>query len=332
VKQNPTHPEYFLGVDTGATKTLALLADENGQVMSMAAGGPGNPHSIGGFMQFERVIRDLLGRICRTAGITPGAIRSAGLGLAGLDWPSEKDNFFNILKGIGLPDSMGLVNDAALGIFAGTSQGWGVCLSAGTSFNSRGRTSDGREGRAIGDGLYWGEGAGAEELVIKAARKIIDAWAMRGPQTRLTDFFMGYFKVSSPDALVEGIVRRRLHLAASMAPEIIHLAETGDNAAMGCVIWAAGKLARLAEGVINQLDLRDIPFEMVLAGSFFQAGDILISPLTNAIHALVPLAEVKRLDIPPVCGAILLAMEANGGDRTRFGEIRRNLTAHFHKN
>ena len=325
----PSRTEYYLGVDTGATKTHALLADVTGQVLALAAGGPGNPHGMGGFGQLARMLSDLVGRVCSEAGISLSNLRSAGLGLAGLDWPSQHEAFFRMLKGIGLTDSMGLVNDAALGIFAGTSQGWGICLAAGTSFNCRGRTADGREGRAIGDGLYWGEGAGAEELVIRAAQAVIDEWTMRGPKTRITDLFLDHFRAVSRDDLVEGLVRRRFRLAADLAPDIIQLAETGDTAARACVQWASAKLARLAEGAINQLDLRNLPFELVLSGSFFKAGDILITPLTHAIHAIAPYAEVKNLDMPPVCGGILLAMEISGKDLANREKIRDKLKIFF---
>ncbi len=42
---------YYLGVDTGATKTHALITDRHGNVKAFADGGPGNPHSIGGLQR-----------------------------------------------------------------------------------------------------------------------------------------------------------------------------------------------------------------------------------------------------------------------------------------
>ncbi len=177
----------------------------------------------------------------------------------------------------------------------------------------------------IGDGLYWGEGAGAEELVIRAARAIIDEWTMRGPKTHITNLFLDQFHALNQDDLVEGLVRRKFRLTAGIAPKIIELAQTGDPAARACVHWASAKLAKLAEGVINQLDLKNLPFELVLSGSFFNAGDILIKPLTHAIHAIAPYAEVKNLDVPPVCGGILLAMEVAGNELANRQEIRQKL-------
>src|SRR5688572_18569709 len=40
-------PRYFLGVDTGGTKSHALIADETGRAVGFAQGGTGNHESVG---------------------------------------------------------------------------------------------------------------------------------------------------------------------------------------------------------------------------------------------------------------------------------------------
>ena len=37
---------YYLGVDVGGTKTHALIADEAGQALGFATGGPGNWEAV----------------------------------------------------------------------------------------------------------------------------------------------------------------------------------------------------------------------------------------------------------------------------------------------
>ncbi len=39
--------QYFLGIDVGGTKTHALLADENGQIVGFGHAGPGNYEMVG---------------------------------------------------------------------------------------------------------------------------------------------------------------------------------------------------------------------------------------------------------------------------------------------
>jgi N-acetylglucosamine kinase-like BadF-type ATPase len=313
----------FLGIDTGATKTHALLTNAAGKVLAFEQGGPGNPQSIGGYQSLERMVTELVQRACQSAGVASKQIHAAGLGLAGYDWTSQYERFYQVIRSAGLPENSFLANDAALGIYAGTSQSWGICVGAGTSFNCRGIGRDGREARAIGDGLKWGEGAGALELAVRAAQMVIAQWLRTGPETRLTDLFMETFDAESLAELVEGMVLRRYPVTAKLAPCIFDVARAGDEPANEAVRWAAGKLADLAIGAARQLDLQEQPFEIVLSGSFFKAGKILIDPMKEKILLVAKHAEFRLLDIPPVCGAVIMAMIKSGSvEVERFEEIK----------
>jgi N-acetylglucosamine kinase-like BadF-type ATPase len=307
-----TNSRCFLGIDTGATKTHALLTDSSGKVLAFEQGGPGNPQSIGGFHALERLLVGLAQRTYQSAGITPEQIHAAGLGLAGFDWPSQQERFFQTILSAGFPQRSFLTNDAALGIYAGTSSGWGICVGAGTSFNCRGVGPDGREARAIGDGLQWGEGAGALEIAVKAAQMVIAQWLRTGTETHLTDLFMETFGAVSLAELVEGMVLRRYPVTAELAPRIFDVARAGDEPANEAVRWAARKLADLAIGAARQLDLQQQTFEIVLAGSFYKAREILIDPMKEKILKVAPRAEFFVLVIPPVCGAVIMAMVKSG--------------------
>ena len=310
---DPASKGYYLGIDTGATKTHALISDQLGNIMAFVDGGPGNPQSIGGYSALERLLSEMTRKACGQAGIELTDIRSAGLGLAGYDWPSQRDHFYQIALGAGLPEQTELINDAGLGIHAGTKDGWGVCVAAGTSFNCRGRGPDGREAFAIGDGMRWGEGAGALELALKSAQAVIAQFTMSGPETRLTKLFLKTFGSSSLAEMVEGIVTGKLRVTAALAPQIIETAQQDDEAARQAVQWAAESLANLAKGAIRQLGLVGQHFEVVLSGSFFKAGEIIIAPMKKSVLRLAPYADFHILDLPPVCGGVLLAMEADRG-------------------
>lgn len=303
-----SNSRFILGIDTGATKTHALLTDSEGRVLAFEESGPGNPQSIGGFRALERMLAELAGRACRSAGIPPQQINAAGLGLAGYDWPSQHDRFFQVVRSAGFPEKSFLANDAALGIYAGTSRGWGICVAAGTSFNCRGLGPDGREARAIGDGWQWGEGAGALELAVMAAQMVIAQWLRTGPETRITPLFIESFGAGSLADMVEGLVLRRYPVTADLAPSIIEVALEGDEQANQAVRWAAEKLADLAVGAARQLQLQDQPFEIVLSGSFYKAGEILTTPMKAKVLLAVSYAEFRMLDILPVCGAVIMAM------------------------
>lgn len=312
-EHDPAMTGYYLGVDTGASKTHVLVTDRQGNVKAFVEGGPGNPQSIGGYSALEKHLSELTIKACELGEIAIKDIRSAGLGLAGFDWPSQKERFYQLARGAGLPERTEMVNDAGLGIYAGTKEGWGVCVAAGTSFNCRGRGPDGREAIAIGDGMRWGEGAGALELALKSAQAVIAQYTMSGPETRLTKLFLRTFGSSSLADLVEGIVTGKIRVTATLAPQIIETAQQDDETARQVVQWAAESLANLAKGAIRQLGLVGQTFEVILSGSFFKAGEIIIAPMKKSVLRLAPYAEFHLLDLQPVCGGALLAMEADEG-------------------
>ena len=90
--------------------------------------------------------------------------------------------------------------------------------------------------------------------------------------------------------MVEGIVTGKLRVTA-LAPLIIETAQQDDEAARQAVLWAAESLANLAKGAIRQLGLVGQHFEVVLSGSFFKAGEIIIAPMKKSILRLAPYAD-----------------------------------------
>ncbi|PWH15597.1 MAG: ATPase, partial [Anaerolineae bacterium] len=152
---------YFLGVDAGGTKTHALIVSETGQAVGFGQGGPGNWEGVG-LAGMTEALRTAVFAALKMAGLSIRQIEGTGMGLAGYDWPCQYEMIAGAVQPLGLNCPLALVNDAALGIFAGTTEGWGVSVVSGTGCNCRGRAKDRKtEGRVVGGGSHWsGEYAG----------------------------------------------------------------------------------------------------------------------------------------------------------------------------
>jgi N-acetylglucosamine kinase-like BadF-type ATPase len=303
--------QAYLGIDIGATKSHALVADETGRALGFGEGGPGNYESVG-WERFQATLQAIVQQALSEAGLGVDQVASAGLGVAGYDWPSEAAPILNVIKNLGLQMPLALVNDALIGLVAGASRGWGVVVTAGTSVNSWGRDRDGREGRMIGYGGTVGEYAGAWELVQQAVIAVGKAWTRRGPATRLTEAFLALTGTTDEQSLFEGLTLNRLSIPASAAPLVFQVAKEGDRVAQNLIRWAGQELGSLAVGIIRQLHFQDQPFEVVLVGSFFRGGPMLIRPLEETVLAEAPGAQFVRLTAPPVVGGVLLGMEQAG--------------------
>ena len=80
---------YFLGVDAGGTKTHALIADEIGQAVGFGLAGPGNWESVG-YDGLTRNLLDITAQALEMAKINLSQLTGTGMGLAGYDWPSQR--------------------------------------------------------------------------------------------------------------------------------------------------------------------------------------------------------------------------------------------------
>jgi N-acetylglucosamine kinase-like BadF-type ATPase len=104
---------------------------------------------------------------------------------------------------------------------------------------------------------------------------------------------------------------------------VFRVAEEGDQIARDLICWAGTELGEIANAVIRQLEFENLSFDVVMTGSMFEGGNMLIEPMQKTIHKLAPKARFVRLTVPPVLGAVMLGIEASGENVTP--EIRKTL-------
>jgi len=303
---------YYLGADLGATKTHTLLVDETGATLGFGESGPGNHESIGYDMMFA-AMRDGMKQALQASGLKKADIAGAGFGVAGYDWLSEYDITAKTIDRLGLTAPYKFVNDTVPGLVAGSEEGWGVVVVSGTGSNCRGWDREHkREGRVTGHGVTMGEGAGGTELMHRCMQLVGYAWSKRGPATRLADALIGLVGAKDLNDLIRGYTTNEYQIGAEAAPLVFQVAEAGDQVARDLIRWAGCELGEMANAVIRQLEFENLAFDVVMTGSMFEGGTMLIEPMRATIHQLAPKAKLVRLTAPPVLGAVMLGMEAAG--------------------
>jgi N-acetylglucosamine kinase-like BadF-type ATPase len=302
---------YFLGIDLGGTKSHALIADEGGKALGFGKAGPGN-HETVGFEEMSRVLVEITDRALAEAGIERREIQAAGFGIAGYDWGSQLPAMQAAIEPLGLECPLEVVNDALIGLAAGTEQGWGVAVVAGTGCNCWGWDERHRIGRVTGCGPSMAEGVGAGDLVAMAVQAVSLAWSRRGKPTAISQAMIEQVGAGDLADLIEGLCTFRYFVDAPFAPRLFELAENGDQVAGELIKQAGEALGDLAVGVIRQLGFESRAFEVVLVGSLFDGGARLVEPLGQVIQAEAPRARLVRLAAPPVVGGVLLAMDKVG--------------------
>lgn len=305
--------QYFLGVDVGGTKTHAVIATETGQALGFGFSGSGSWESVG-YDGLANTLEDIIQQALAMAQIDIKQIAGAGMGLAGFDWPSQRQAHLDAIRSLNLQCPLEIVNDATLGILAGSSEGWGVSVVSGTGCNCRGWSKDHkREGRVVGGAGYWsGEAAGGYDIVARAMRAVTFEWTKRGPATALTQAFLERTGAKNLDDLIEGTYVGQYSFDSSLVKMVFQVAAQEDQEALNVIRWAGDQLGQMACGVIRQLELEDDAFDVVLIGSLFDGHPLMKACLQQTVQRVAPKARMVRLTVPPVVGGVILGMRVAG--------------------
>lgn len=305
--------KYFLGIDVGSSKTHALIVDENGKCVGLGKAGGGN-HQNSGYAGTERALRESFEQARHMSGVESARIAGAGFGVAGFDFPSDREAHLQVISKLRLNCPSEIVNDGMNGLLAGATRGIGVNVTAGTSNNARGRNQNGKEGRIVGNGAAFGEYGGGLEITWRALQAVNYAWIKRGPATILTDIFLEAAGAKNVTDLMEGVSNHNYHLSPHLAVQVIQAAKAGDRAAFEIIQWAGKELGWLAVAIARQIEMENEALEIIQAGSIYAAGEIIIKPMRELTLEHCPKAKLIRLDGPPVVGAVILGMEQTAFD------------------
>jgi N-acetylglucosamine kinase-like BadF-type ATPase len=304
---------YFLGIDVGSSKTHALIADETGHCTGFGRAWGGNHQGVG-YEGLADVLKQSFEQACQTSDVTGNQIAGGGFGVAGYDFPSDREPHLETIASLGLSCPVDVVNDGVNGLLAGTTHGIGVNVTAGSGVNCCGRGPNGETGRIVGNGPTFGEFGGGIEIAWKGLHMVNYAWIKRNPPTALTEIYLEATGARNEIDLMEGLSNERYHLFPFIAVKIFEAAQAGDAAAREVVHWAGEELGWLAVSVARQIGMENDPVEIVQSGSVFDGGKLLTEPMHKVIFQHVPKARITRLDGPPVVGPVLLGMQMAGMD------------------
>jgi N-acetylglucosamine kinase-like BadF-type ATPase len=305
---------HVIAIDAGGTKTLCLLADDRGTIVSSARGSGANLQAHGE-LQVEKVVHEVMDQAIGDRDIVPAAIC---IGIAGVDRPGDRAMMRDIMKRIGFKARIVIVNDALIALEAGAPGRPGVVIISGTGSIAYGRNAAGEAARSGGWGYVLGDEGSGYWIGRAALRAVLRAADRRGPETMLTPMLLDHFGVAEPQALLHEVYHQHLKPSAigALATSVHQAFLAGDQAAAGILRGAAGELEGAALSVARRLDLLDETFAFILSGGIFRAVPWLREELARRLSAAAPNSTTTLLDREPAEGALTFALqEAQGGAR-----------------
>ncbi len=312
--------KLYLGVDGGATSTVALIGDEQGVVVGYGESGPSNHvKKPGGAAKLRRAVL--------------GAVRAAweNSPFGGSRRPILESSFFGMTGG---PEDkaaliakmirsrrMEVTHDAVTALMGATEGRPGIIVISGTGSICFGMNSHGETARAGGWGYAFGDEGSSFDTArqaLRAALAMEEGWT---PKTALRDRILKFS--SSPginDAMhrwyTEEFPRSRV---ASFSREVDQAAIAGDRVARRILQNAALELSHLVERVRRRI---------------FRSGEeVLVSYIGGAFKSRIMLERFRRLvrrqglnrvvapALGPAAGALLAAYRAAGRNDVRLKNL-----------
>ncbi len=299
-----------LGVDGGASKTHAVLADEHGVVVGVGRSGCSNWEVVG-LDGAKAALHEAFE--AALDGLNPDCVVASAYGLAGCDWPSDEGRLRPVIASLGLSGPVTLVNDAFLPLRAGASNGIGIAAIAGSGTCVAGRNRAGQVARSFGAGYPFSDWGGAGDIVHEAFFRIAASYKGLAPETALAQAFVAHFGCGTVDVLLEGVMRWDLELSGRMAPLVFRVAHSGDAVAQDVVAKAGRCMGQNVVAVARRLGMLDEPFDLVTAGGVFASRSPLLNDsLLATVQQEAAGAHLVHWRARPVVGAVLLAEDLLG--------------------
>ncbi|PLV56316.1 N-acetylglucosamine kinase [Thermotoga sp. SG1] len=296
----------FLGCDVGGTKTLAVLSDEEGNILAVHKGRGANYQVVGKENAIKN-LKEVIDVVLKKVGKDRKDIAFAFFGYAGADFEYEMKIVRDILERLGL-ERFDFDNDGRIALRSGSFDDKGIMVSCGTGSISY--ASDGKKVNRIG-GLSFSLG---ERLGSHYIASLVTSAVMRAKDGR-DEWTMLIEEVEKEIGPVETLLRYdyeggdTTEVVKKVNQILFRCAENGDAVSLRIFQEIVTEVRKIVDAHVKVLNLTP-PIRLILEGSFFKnAPSLLIKMIESAV------GKDYKITIPehdPVIGAVLFAIERSG--------------------
>ena len=300
----------LLGVDGGATKTVALIADASGTVVGAGRAGSSDIHNEVpdvGVGNVESAVRDA----AAAAGVDTAELDGCVFCLCGADWPEDTEFYAAALQArLRLPQRPTVMNDAFGALRADTPDGVGVSLVLGTGAAIAARGPGGSTWFS-GERM---ESSGAIEFGRQAYELLIRGEYGSGSAPSFQAAVLAAYQVADVEGLVHevsrtgGAGRRSL---ARLAPVVLQAGHDGDPQAGAMVAEQGRVLAGYVRRAAERALLPAVGATVVLTGGLLRHPG---NDLFESVAAGLPDFMALRSEREPVYGAVMAAADERDTD------------------
>ena len=303
--------QILVGVDGGATKTIAVVYDLKAHRAYAAKAGPSNPDAVG-LVEAGRAVGQAVQGALDEGGIDAHDVAACVVGMAGVDTEAERQELLLDAPNLKHAGVTVMVNDVVCAWASATLGEPGIVAISGTGSNTFGVDASGHTWRCGGWGHILGDEGAGYWLGLSAMRAAVAYRDGRAGYTELVPMLLEFYSLSTLEEL-DDFVYKSFDKAkiASFAARVAVAAKQGDVTALLLFRRAAADLALQINTVFDRLSF-DTPPKVGLIGSTFHAGEIFTGPLRKKLRRVLGDNDFAPIQLPPVGGSVWLAARAAG--------------------
>lgn len=298
---------YVVGVDGGATKTLALIGTTTGKVLGMGTAGSSNYHNIGE-LAARKAIKTAVARAKKQTGLVRRKIGTAVVALAAVDSTEDFRVARRFVRRANVAEESVVIHDSVAALYAATQGRPGVIVNSGTGCFAAGVNQAGEYVRVGGWGYLIDDKGSAFDIGMNAITMAFRMMDGRTPPTKLTTLLKRRLGVKMFDEILDIIYANKLSVEdiARLAP-LVSKAASNDNVCRRILNEAGMSLAELAVTAARRLKMTNRPFQLATVGGGFKSGRYLLEPFTSRVKDNCPRVRFVTLRDEPAKGAYLIA-------------------------
>jgi N-acetylglucosamine kinase-like BadF-type ATPase len=300
-----------LGVDGGGTKSIGLVADPSGNILTRRESGASNVNVVG-LDGAARSLRKVITDCCDDVRCPPNELSSVVLALAGGGNEQTREGIKKALSelfqkdGIKLPPLF-IETDARAALEGAFDGGPGVVIIAGTGSIVIGKTPKGDLLTIGGWGRFLGDEGSGYFLGREALRVVTLQMDRRGDATKLKQKLAETHHLGTRGDIIKAVYQEKLELSR-IAPLVLEAAAENDIVSQKIIQSAALLLAEQARVIVLQMGiLRKVG--LVMAGGLIEHENVYSNTLHMKLMKLLPQVDVRQPLHSPAHGAVLMALE-----------------------
>lgn len=306
---------YIVGVDGGATKTVALVGTGTG-ILGRGESGSSNYHNVGAAAA-GKAVRKAVVNAEKQAGLSRIKPKTAVVALAALDSTGGIRVARRFVGWANVAQESLIIHDSVSALYAATKGKPGIIVNCGTGCFAAGINRAGKYVRVGGWGYLIDDKGSAFDIGMNAITMGFRMADGRTPRTRLIRLLKTNLRVRMLDEIVDLVYSNRIGVEeiARLAPYVSKAARH-DKVCRQILRQAGASLAELACTTVRRLKMTGSEFPLVMMGGGFKSGHYFIDPFTSGVRSECPHARFQTLEDEPAMGAYLIAAKLGQRPKT----------------